>query len=75
MVRQPICKRSARKSSEALSRLLRKSARGCQGKQSSAQIFDYAGIDSPDRRCYAFRLIVYRRSRTTAEEPRSRQYS
>ena len=31
----------------ALSRLLRKSARGCQGKQSSAQIFNYAGIDLP----------------------------
>ena len=31
------------------------------------------GVDSPDRRCYAFRHIVYRGSRTTAEEPRSRR--
>ena len=46
----------------ALSRLLRKSARGCQGKQWSAQIFNYAGIDSRHHRGHRVRKYHLSRS-------------
>jgi hypothetical protein len=48
----------------ALSRLLRKSARGCQGKQSSAQTFNYAGIDS--RHHSGHRVRKYHLSRSVS---------